>query len=582
MSRTRTSSSIFLFCAWAIPSGCDSSRSKSPEAGDSRDSDTGNSTAPVSEAMDPASAVLFTDVTRLAGIDFRFDNGARGEHYLIETMPGGVGWLDYDGDGDLDLWVPNGHETPLDGEKEGEAGDRLYANDGSGRFTDVTRDAGIDERRYSYGVASADFDNDGDPDVLMTNFGRNTLYSNTGSGRFEDVTERAGITSHGFHTSAAWADIDRDGDLDLFIARYLEYSPRISRACIERTERVYCHPRFFRGQTDVLYENLGDGRFADISERSGIALAGPTEGKGLGVLATDLDGDGLVDLYVANDATPNFHWLNLGRGRFRNAAFELGTAVDENGQAQAGMGVEAGDVDGDGRLDICVTNFSLEYNNLYLAQRDGRYADVARRRGLAPSRDKLGFGIVLIDFDLDGELDQFVANGHVDDGVETSRPGVKSQYRQTPDLYRGLAGGRFEPWGENGGDVLRDTFVARGLASADFDGDGDVDLAIATLDRGVILLRNETPTTIPRIVLGLRGTKSSRDAQGAQVLVEIGERRRLYAYGSARSYLSSCDPRIVIALPDRPHADRITVRWPTGTVQSLERVLPGRHLVVEP
>jgi hypothetical protein len=289
-------------------------------------------------------------------------NGAAGERYLVETMAGGLGWIDHDGDDDFDLYLVNGHSDPLHADEPGREEDRLYRNDGGGRFTDVTQVAGVGDRRYGFGCAAGDCDGDGDSDLLVTNFGRNTLYRNAGDGTFADVTEASRLTEKGWSSSAAWLDMDRDGDLDLYVARYLRYHPATSRRCRENGLLVYCHPRFFAGTPDLLYRNLGNGTFEEIGARAGIAKAGDTEGKGLGVVAFDHDRDGLVDVYVANDMTPNFLWRNTGDGTFTDVAQAAGVALSADGAVVAGMGVDAADASGDGLTDIYVTNFATELN----------------------------------------------------------------------------------------------------------------------------------------------------------------------------------------------------------------------------
>ena len=523
---------------------------------------------------------LFTEVSRASGIEFRFESGARGEHFLIETMAGGLGWIDYDADGDYDLYVTNGHENPRGAPEPGRATNILYENDGDGNFRDVTRRAGVGDSRYSNGVAVADYDGDGRSDLLVLNYGRNTLYRNRGDGTFEEVTEAAGLIHEGYGVSAVWFDLDNDGDLDLYVVRYLDYSTSESHRCIEGKTRVYCHPRFFAGQPDLLYENLSNGRFREIGGRAGINRSGGNEGKGLGVIATDIDRDGRVDIYVANDTTPNFLWRNRGDGTFEDIAFRLGLAVDENGKPQAGMGVDWADVNGDGLFDIHVTNFSQETNSLYLGLPGGGYFDGVQRAGLGHSYTRLGFGTLLADLDKDGDVDIFVVNGHVDDEVESSLGERGLRYRQSPDLYLNEGGGRFRLSREQGGPICSERFVGRGLASSDFDGDGDVDLAIATLDRGVLLLRNNAPEDRHHLTVRLRGARRNTDAYGARVEVKFGGERRVFEYQSARSYLSAIDPRIFLGLGEVRQVDELTVHWPGGKVQTLERIQSDREIIL--
>lgn len=523
---------------------------------------------------------LFSEVTKESGIDFRPERGARGEKHLPETMIGGLAWIDFDLDGDYDLFAVNAHSDSLNADRPGAEEDRLYRNDGSGRFTDATHAAGVGDRRYGFGAAVADFDNDGDSDLLVTNFGRNTLYRNGGQGSFTDATEGAGLTEEGWSTSAAWFDLDRDGDLDLYIARYLRYNPRTAQRCREHGIIMYCHPNRFAGTPDLLYRNLGRGRFEEIGAGAGIARAGEGEGKGLGVAAFDFDRDGFTDIYVANDTTPNFLWRNGGDSTFTDVAPERGAALSEDGKAQAGMGVDLGDANGDGLTDIYVTNFSSELNALYLAAAGGGFSESVRRAGLGATYSPLGFGTLFVDPDLDGDLDLVTLNGHINDLVETTAPGSGATYRQRPDLYLNDGAGRFGDGRSRGGPFFSELLVGRGLASADFDGDGDVDLAAMTLDRGLVLLRNDAPAGRRSLMIRLVGSRSPRDGYGARLEAEVAGRVRVFEYQSARSYLSACDPRVMLGLGGAAKVDRLKIYWPSGTVQELRDVPAGPPLTI--
>jgi len=551
------------------------------------DGSTGDDGTESAESADSAGHGVFRDVTREAGIDFVLANGASPEKRVIETMVGGVAWIDFDRDGFLDLYVPNGHSASREAWEEGAESDRLWRNRGDGTFEDVTERAGISERRFSNGAAVADFDNDGDSDILVTNVGRNTLWRNRGDGSFEDHTVAAGLNARGNSASAAWLDHDRDGDLDLFVARYLRYHPRHARPCRERGENVYCHPRFFDGEPDLFYENRGDGTFVDVSAVAGIDRGGPGRGKGLGVVAFDYDGDGRTDIYVANDTTPNFLWHNRGDGTFEDRAFAAGVALGEDGKAQAGMGVDFGDVDGDGDFDLWVTNFANETNNLFLSDGRGNFVDAVQRSRLGLTFSRLGFGTVLADFDLDGDLDIAVLNGHVDDLVERDRPGSGIAYRQRPDLFLNRGDGVFDDGDRTAGSAFDRPVVGRGLASADFDNDGDLDLALAVIGGPLILLRNESRRHDSRgphwLCVTLRGTSSPRDGYGARVEARIGERTAVFECQSARSYLSAVDPRILIGLGPAVRVDRLTVRWTSGRVSTLTDVDADRRIeITEP
>lgn len=529
-------------------------------------------------------AEMFTDVTRELGIDFSIVNGATGERFVNETMVGGAGWIDYDGDGWLDLYLTNGHEISREAEKPGAANNRLYRNLSGTGFEDVTAKTGVGDHRYSNGTAVADYDNDGDQDLFVANVGRNTLYRNRGDGSFEDVTVVAGLERAGFGSSAAWLDYDRDGLLDLFVVRYLEYIPRLARPCTERGNRVYCHPRLFNGQADLLYRNRGDGTFEDVSERSGLSLGGANDGKGLGVLAADFDGDGLQDLYVANDTTANFLWRNKGDGTFVDVAYEWGVALSAAGRTQAGMGVDGGDINGDGWLEIHVTNFSRETNNLFMREAPGSYTEAVQGSTLGRSFDRLGFGTVFGDFDLDGDLDLSIANGHVHDMVEVNSRETGISYRQPPDLLLNDGRGRFSP-ASKAGKAFDRKYVGRGLASADYDNDGDLDLLLCTIDQGAVLLRNNRNTrshaAANYLSIRLVGSKGARDAYGSTVLVEAQGRSQFFLCQAARSYLSSVDPRINIGLGGGSTVDKVTITWASGQVQVLTGVGANQQLVIE-
>ena len=524
---------------------------------------------------------FFSDVTASSGIDFRLTNGATGEHYLVETMLGGLGWIDYDGDGNYDLYVVNGHSEPPHASKEGKEENHLFRNDGSGHFTDVTRKACVGDRRYGSGVAVGDYDNDGNSDLLVTNFGRNTLFHNHGNGTFIDVTETVGLTETGYNMSAVWFDLDRDGDLDLYVARYLRYDPQTSRRCREQDLPVYCHPKFFPGEPDLLYLNRGDGAFEEIGQRAGIRKAGENDGKGLGVVAADFDRDGFTDVYVANDLTPNFLWHNDGNGTFRDIAQAVGVALSAEGRAQAGMGVDVADANGDGLTDIYVTNFARELNALYVATKDGDYVEASRRSNLGATFLPLGFGTLFVDVDLDGDQDIVTLNGHINDQVEATDPGTGSTYRQLPSLFLNDGKGVFEEGGARGGDFFSQAMVGRGLARCDFDGDGDIDLAVMAIDRSVILLRNENSLHNRSLVIRLVGKKSPRDAYGARIEAEIGGRLQVFEYQSARSYLSASDPRVILGLGQASQVNRLKIYWPSGQVEELRDVRAGRLVIEE-
>ncbi len=369
--------------------------------------------------------------------------------------------------------------------------------------------------------------------------------------------------------------MDRDGDLDLYIARYLQYRPGLSKKCEQGKVPVYCHPRFFPGEPDLLYKNRGDGTFEEVGRQAGIAKAGDHEGKGLGVAAFDFDRDGWIDVYVANDTTPNFLWRNNGDGTFTDLAHARGAALSADGRAQAGMGVDVADANGDGWTDIYVSNFSSETNALYLGSREGVFIESCRRANLGKTFSPLGFGTLFVDVDLDGDPDLVTANGHVNDLVEATDPDTGSTYRQRPSLFLNDGKGVFEEAADRGGPFFSQPVVGRGLASADFDNDGDIDLAFMTIDRSLVLLRNENPAGNRSLTVKLEGRRSPRDGTGARLEAEAGGKRQVFEYSSGRSYLSACDPRAIIGAGQAREIDRLTIHWPSGKMQVLEH-LPAR------
>ena len=525
-------------------------------------------------AADGVAQIVFRDVAEAAGISFRHERGARGEWHPVETMGSGVAVLDYDTDGAPDLFFVQGGEVPGTGRPPGLVG-TLYRNEGDGRFRDVSEPAGFGTpapvEGHGMGAVAADYDNDGDPDLLVTRAGTDLLYENRGDGTF--ALREAGLHAAGWAASAAFSDLDGDGDLDLFITHYLDWSPANNPVCARTIAgepvRSYCLPDAFSGVPDLLYENRGDGSFRDVTDAAGVGLR---TGKGLGVLAADLVGDALPDLYVANDTVPNFLFENLGGLRFRERGLPAGLAYDGDGNALAGMGIAVSDIESDGDLDLFVTNFQGEANNLYVSDRHGVFRDVSFLSGVGrPSLDWLGFGAVFADLDNDGAADLCVTNGHVLDNAPLLYPGT--DYRQRDVCFRNR-GGSFEPVVLEG-----PAAVGRGLAAADFDADGLLDLVMSRSGGRPALLRNGS-VPAPRAVLRLVGRMSSRDGVGAEVVVERGGRPQRSVVTAGSSYLSSGAREVWIGLgPGSP--DSVRVRWPTGAEQAVPVDRAGEFLVVE-
>ncbi len=522
------------------------------------------SPAPAEDAA--CGSFALEDVASGLGIDFRHANGARGDKHLKETMGAGVAWLDYDGDGWWDLyWVQS------DASGEAPSAARLFRNAGGARFAPA-RKAAVAPSDYGQGVLAADLDADGDTDLLFTNVGGDRIYRNRGDGGFEDATAAAGLESGGWSSSAAVADADADGDLDLYVTRYVDYPAGEHLFCgdPETGERRYCDPSLFSGAADGFFENLGGGRFAERTREAGLAGA---SGRGLGVLFTDLDGDLDADLYVANDLTLNFLFENDGDGRFEDLSLISGSAVNRDGRPEAGMGLAAGDYDGDLDPDLAVTNFDVETNTLYKNLGGLAFADVSGPAGFGlPSFNRLAFGIVTADLDHDGDLDFYVANGHIFE--KPARENVS--YRQPDQILAGDGGGSFEAVACA---VLDDRpTVARGLAAGDFDNDGDLDLAVQENNGPARLLANGIDDD-RWLAVHLRSGGANPEAVGARLTLrsELGSQVRWVTAGD--SYQSTSDRRVHFGLgAGQPEALEIT--WPGGRRTRLIDPPRARYLVV--
>ena len=514
-----------------------------------------------------AALPTFTDVTKAAGIRFRHDSGAFGKKYLPETMGAGAAFLDADGDGAQDILLVNSMSWP--GGPARKSLMALYRNNRDGTFADVTAASGLAVPLYGLGVAAADYDNDGRTDIYITALGKSRLFRNLGGMKFADVTDAAGVGNTGFSTGAAWLDYDRDGRLDLAVANYVEWSIDTDRFCtLDGKSKSYCTPEAYKGQSMALYRSLGGGRFEDATKKAG--LLDPTA-KALGIALLDHNGDGWLDLFVANDTQPNRLYENKQHGTFTDIAVAAGVAFNDAGVARAGMGVDAADYDGSGRQSVVIGNFSNEMIALYRNEGKGLFIDEAPASTIGKaSMLTLTFACFFFDYDLDGKLDIFAANGHVADDISTAQPRVK--YAQPPHLFRNTGKRQFEAVTASAGAPLQEAMVARGAAYGDYDGDGDPDLLVTINNGPARLLRNDGGERSNRLRVRFTGTRSNRDAIGtfARVVTAAGPSSwQMVKTGS--SYLSQSEMPLTFGLGTAPRVAKIEVKWPDGRAE----LLPG-------
>ena len=513
-----------------------------------------------------------TDVTASAGIQFRHNNGAHGGKWLPETLGSGCAFLDYDADGWQDILLVNGMDWP--GHTRQRSTLRLYRNNRNGTFTDVTRPAGLDVELYGMGVAVGDFNNDGFPDLFVTCVGQNRLFRNSGKGTFVDVTRASGLGGReAFSTSAMWVDVDRDGLLDLFVCNYVRWSAAQDVFCSrDGKQKSYCTPEAYRGETCWLFRNRGNGTFEDVTATCGIF---DSTSKALGVALLDDDHDGWPDIFVANDTQPNKLYRNLRNGKFRDVALEAGVAFSDDGKARAGMGVDAADFDNSGSAGLAITNFEGEMIGLYRQLKPGAYQDVAMRAGVgSASRNRLGFGCLFADLDLDGALDLVVANGHIDDTVRNTSG--QAGHAQAAQLFLNQGDGTFRDRTADVGSGFATPRVGRGLACGDFDRDGDLDLLMTTNNGPAVLFRNDQQAGHRSVRFRLVGTTSNRDAIGATVRVFHGGTSQTRTVRSGSSYLSQSELPVTFGVGKRDRVDRVTIRWPNGRTEEFKNVAAGR------
>jgi len=506
-------------------------------------------------------APRFTDITERAGITFKHVYSPE-KKYIAESMSGGVALFDYDNDGYLDIYLVNSLTVDL-AKAHQHTRSALYHNNGDGTFTDVTDKAGVGDIGFGMGVAVGDFNNDGFVDLYVTCLGPNHLFKNNGNGTFTDVTAKAGVGDPRWSTGAAFLDYDNDGKLDLFVANYVDFDinhlPEFGqgRTCQFKGVPVQCGPRGLPGAGDSLYHNNGDGTFTDVSKKAGVS--DPNGYYGLGVICSDFDEDGFVDIFVANDSTPNFLYHNNGDGTFKEIGFVSGTAVNESGSEQGSMGVTIGDYDHDGKLDLFITNFDDEYNTLYHNDGHNSFTDVSFAAQVAEvSLPYVGWGTKFFDYDNDGWLDLFVTNGH-------AYP-QRGHYRQREFLHHNNRDGTFSEIAAQVGSVLMEERAGRGAAFGDIDNDGDVDIVVNDLDGRPQLLRNDSGNTNNSVLIKTVGVKSNRDGIGARVKLVSGDLVQIDEVRSGGSYISQNDMRLHFGLEQRTKVDQLEVRWPSGVI----------------
>ena len=527
----------------------------------------------------PSGPIEYADVTSQAGIRFKHNSGAFGKKYLPETLGTGCAFLDYDNDGWQDIVLVNSSDWPE--HKTAKSLLALYHNNQDGTFTDVTRQSGLATEMYGIGVAVADYDNDGNQDLYITGTGPNHLFRNLGNGKFSDVTARAGVGDPGFSTSAAWFDYDNDGKLDLFVANYVDWTVETDQLCsLDGKNKSYCTPQSYKGQSSTLYQNKGNGTFANVTQAA--KLNDPTS-KSLGVVMLDYNDDGRMDLFVANDTEPNKLYKNNGNGTFTDEAVAAGVAFSESGTARAGMGADAGDFDGSGRQGIVVGNFTNESMALYRNDGTGLFTDEAPNSGIGKmSAQSLTFAVFFFDYDLDGLIDVFAANGHVSDDISVVQPNVK--YAQAPHLFRNKGKRKFEETTAKLGRALQRAIVGRGAAYGDFDNDGDLDLLITSNNGPARLLRNDNGNQNDLLRIKTVGARSNRDGIGAKITVRSAKGLKLFnMVKTGSSYCSQSELPVTFGLgpPEEGRTLIVEVVWPSGQRDSIPDVKPNQSITIQ-
>jgi hypothetical protein len=514
------------------------------------------------------SPILLRDVTKQTGINFVHTDGGSGLHYVMETVSAGLALFDYDGDGDIDIYFLNG--SPLKGTGVDVAPkNALYRNDGNWKFTDVTENAGVGDTGYGLGVTIGDYDNDGDPDIYLNNYGPNVLYSNNGDGTFTDVTKKAGVDNgHQVGAGACFLDMDKDGDLDLYVSIYLEFSYEKHVPMTTKGHAVYANPRFYPPRPDFLYRNNGDGSFTDVSKSSGI---GNHAGWGMGIVCGDYDNDGDTDIFIGNDVAENFLFQNDGTGRFEEVGLMTATAYDLHGDEQGSMGVDCADYDNDGFLDFYVTSYQGQLATLYRNLGTGMFEDVTLVTGSgAGTLPHVTWGNSFVDFDNNGFRDIFVACGHLQDNVEKFDD--TTTYTAQNILLMNTGDGKFTNVSDQSGDGMKVMLSSRGAAFDDLDNDGDVDVVILNSRREPTILRNDSPSKGHWLQVRLKGVKTNREGIGARVKLSAGDLTLIDEVHSGRGYQSHYGSRLYFGLGNHEKVDRVEVHWIGGQVDVFKNI----------
>ena len=520
-----------------------------------------------------SSPITFEDVTRKGGITWIHDNAKSDARHLPETVGAGCAFIDYDNDGWMDIIFVNSGSSDFFSPKT-PLRNALYRNNGDGTFTDVTVKTGVSGGGFGMGVAAADYDGDGFQDLYVTSYGRNTLYKNTGKGAFIDVTEKAGVAAPGWSTCAVWFDFDNDGKLDLFVSSFVYYDRSLNVLCADdQNRRYYCIPRHYKPSPSRLFRNNGDGTFSDVSAATAI---GSFPGKSFGAVATDVNNDGWLDLFVANDTMPNFLFVNQRGTKFEEVGLAAGVAFSQAGRARSGMGVDATDYDGDGWQDLFVANIDYEFFSLYHNEKDVTFTDEPRE--IAAATQLLsGWGLRFFDYDNDSDPDLLLVNGHPDDFVEMHNARVK--YKE-PLLLFVNTGREFKNVSQNSGAVFSRDFSGRGMATGDFDNDGDLDVVVSNNGEAPLLLRNNGGSRNNWVGLRLVATKSNPAAVGAMITWRAGMLKRSRLRTGGGSYLSSHDPRDILGIGAATKIDSVEIRWPSGKIDTLTNLPLNQYVTV--